>query len=119
MSIGKEGAQGPGCSLQPHSLAEAKWLRLPTYILSECVLVYMDPGHSSTLLAWLAAHFACATVVIYEQVEQGYGMLGLAAGVWREIKPHDAFGRQMCANLQSRGCPLRGITTTPDLEAHC
>lgn len=74
----------------------------PTYVLSECVLVYMDPAASSGLLSWLSSRLDTAAVVVYEQ-----------------IKPHDAFGRQMVSNLESRGCPLRGLPTTPTLEAHC
>jgi tRNA wybutosine-synthesizing protein 4 len=44
--------------------------------------------------------------------------MGLALRIL-QIKPYDAFGRQMCSNLESRGCALRGVTQTPTLEAHC
>lgn len=46
----------------------ASYCSLPTYILSECVLVYMEPRDSSALLAWAARMFSTAAVVIYEQV---------------------------------------------------
>ncbi len=42
-------------------------------MLSECVLVYMEPAHSSPVLAWAAATFPNALVAIYEQVGAGWG----------------------------------------------
>jgi len=72
---------------------------LPTFVLAECVLVYMQPQHSNELLRWLAGRLSTAAVAIYEQVN-----------------PNDAFGQQMMVNLTHRGCPLLGIV--PSLEAH-
>lgn len=73
---------------------------LPTYILSECVLVYLDPEVSRAIISWAAQKLSTAMFVIYEQ-----------------IRPHDAFGRQMMTNLEARGCPLRGLPAVPSLEA--
>jgi hypothetical protein len=39
--------------------------------------------------------------------------------VYEQIKPDDAFGRQMVANLAARGCGLQGISATPTLGDHC
>jgi hypothetical protein len=39
--------------------------------------------------------------------------------VYEQVKPDDAFGRQMVANLAARGCPLKGIAGTPSLVEHC
>lgn len=39
-----------------------------TFILSECVMVYMEPRDSSALIAWLAKRFSNAVLVVYEQV---------------------------------------------------
>ncbi|PRW45066.1 tRNA wybutosine-synthesizing 4 [Chlorella sorokiniana] len=72
----------------------------PTYVLSECVLVYMRPQHSREVVRWLAEHLHCAAMVVYEQ-----------------INPHDAFGQQMLLNLESRGCALLGIEATPSLDS--
>lgn len=41
---------------------------IPTYILSECVLVYMEPAEASQLVKWLGAYFSNAAMVVYEQV---------------------------------------------------
>ncbi|GIL80746.1 hypothetical protein Vretimale_9150 [Volvox reticuliferus] len=85
------------------AVREAGWdVRLPTYILSECVLVYMEPSDSAAVVHWAAQTFPNAVMAIYEQ-----------------IRPDDAFGRQMVSNLEMRGCPLKGLPATPTLAAHC
>jgi tRNA wybutosine-synthesizing protein 4 len=75
---------------------------LPTLIIAECVLVYVPPDHSNTLISWLAMNFSNASIVIYDP-----------------IRPDDAFGRQMLINLEARGCPLLGISHAPTPEAQC
>ncbi len=41
---------------------------LPTYIIAECVLVYMRPEESNAAVRWLGSYFQQAAFVIYEQV---------------------------------------------------
>ncbi len=41
---------------------------LPTFVMSECVLVYMEPQHSAAVVRWLGATLRCAAMAIYEQV---------------------------------------------------
>lgn len=65
---------------------------LPCFVLSECVLVYLEPEESAALLRQLARALPTAAVALYEQ-----------------IRPDDAFGQQMLRNLSLRGCPLLGI----------
>ena len=51
---------------------------LPTYVLSECVLVYMEPEDSAAVVKWIGERFASAALVVYEQV-------------WIGILPEDCF----------------------------
>ena len=40
----------------------------PTYVLAECVLVYMEPLESAALVRWLGSYLASAVFLTYEQV---------------------------------------------------
>ncbi|VFQ75801.1 unnamed protein product [Cuscuta campestris] len=73
---------------------------LPTFIIAECVLIYIDPDSSRAIVGWASQTFSTAVFFLYEQ-----------------IHPNDAFGQQMIRNLESRGCALLGIYDTPTLEA--
>eukprot|EP00946_MAST-07B_sp_MAST-7B-sp1_P004446 g4446.t1 len=74
---------------------------LPTLFLSECVLIYLDVGHSDALIQWAASSVKGGGVFItYEQ-----------------ILPNDPFGAMMVRNIASRGCPLRSIDKYPSLSS--
>lgn len=73
----------------------------PTLVFAECVLVYLAPEHSDALIAALAAAFPNLALLTYDV-----------------INPNDAFGREMTANLQSRGIVMRGVHQYPSLQAH-
>ncbi|XP_043711635.1 leucine carboxyl methyltransferase 1 homolog isoform X2 [Telopea speciosissima] len=73
---------------------------LPTFIIAECVLIYLDPDSTCAIVGWASKTFSTATFFLYEQ-----------------IHPDDAFGQQMIRNLEIRGCGLLGIHSTPTLLA--
>jgi len=74
---------------------------LPTLILSECCLIYLEPEESDNVIKWLADYCCGITqMVMYEQIE-----------------PKDPFGRQMCDHLKRMGCELKSINKYPTRES--
>nr|XP_057917145.1 leucine carboxyl methyltransferase 1 isoform X1 [Doryrhamphus excisus] len=73
---------------------------LPTLLLSECVLVYMNPAQSSNLVHWAADTFHTAMFINYEQVNMS-----------------DRFGQVMIENLQRRQCTLAGVELCQSLAS--
>jgi hypothetical protein len=72
--------------------------RLPTLFVSECCLVYLEPPDARALLAWAAAASAPAPAS--------------AVAVYEMVRPDDAFGRTMVANLEV-GLEGRGFRAQP------
>lgn len=71
---------------------------LPTLMLSECAICYMDEASSSLLIQWAASKFEDATFVTYEQVY-----------------PDDGFGIVMQKHFESMNSPLLSLAKFPDL----
>lgn len=77
---------------------------VPTLFLAECVLVYMQAMHGTSLIEWAAKAVPSApsSFLMYEQSD-----------------PDDPFGRMMVQNLAQRGCPLLSIHDYPTKAAQC
>lgn len=74
--------------------------QLPTLLITECVLVYMTPEQSASLIRWAANSFESAMFINYEQVNM-----------------NDRFGQIMIENLRRRHCDLAGVETCKSLES--
>ncbi|KAJ3331960.1 hypothetical protein HDU76_001688 [Blyttiomyces sp. JEL0837] len=74
---------------------------LPTMYISECVLVYLPPESSKSILTWCANATRSSFFLTYEQ-----------------IHPDDAFGKVMIENLKLRNIYLPGLESTPTLDSH-
>ncbi|KAF9268555.1 leucine carboxyl methyltransferase [Marasmius fiardii PR-910] len=79
---------------------------IPTLLLFECVLVYMSPESSLTLIQWFVDYFskfpnhAPLGSIVYE-------MFGL----------EDSFGRVMVSNLKARNVTLPGAVPYPTVQS--
>ncbi|KAH6920555.1 hypothetical protein HPB50_028454 [Hyalomma asiaticum] len=74
--------------------------RVPTLVIAECVLSYLDTKHSDRLVEWTSTAFADVALAVYEQVE-----------------PHDAFGIVMLAHFESLGSPLKSLHRYPSVAS--
>lgn len=74
---------------------------IPTLVVSECCLCYMEPDAATNLLAWLAASFKSQ----------------LAFVIYEPMSLNDSFGRVMTQNLAVRGISLPTMSKYPTLES--
>ena len=74
---------------------------LPTVILSECVITYMQEKDSTSLIKFLASKLAHASFIVYEQ-----------------IRPSDAFGQFMVEHFKNIGSPIKGVHKYSSTRAH-
>jgi len=73
--------------------------KFPTCLIFECVLVYMDPIKSETMLSYFTSQFDKLMSISYEQVNL-----------------NDRFGQVMLNNLTSRGCGLAGYDACESVQ---
>ncbi|KAL2844216.1 S-adenosyl-L-methionine-dependent methyltransferase [Aspergillus pseudodeflectus] len=81
---------------------------LPTLILSECCLVYLSPDEAAGVVRYL-------TQTLFPPSGGKSATLGLV--LYEPIRPDDAFGRTMVANLATRGIQLQTLHKYASLEA--
>eukprot|EP00090_Calanus_glacialis_P015692 TRINITY_DN24733_c0_g1_i1.p1 TRINITY_DN24733_c0_g1~~TRINITY_DN24733_c0_g1_i1.p1 ORF type:complete len:629 (-),score=193.20 TRINITY_DN24733_c0_g1_i1:23-1909(-) len=74
--------------------------QLPTVILSECVITYMDEKDSTNLIKFLGSNLKHAAFCVYEQ-----------------IRPHDGFGQFMVAHFVKMLSPIKGVLLYPSTSA--
>lgn len=67
---------------------------LPTLILSECCLVYLEPQEADQLVQWSVNTFSSK---------------GLGIVIYEPIKNFDLFGKMMVKNLASRGISFKTL----------
>ncbi|EAL90725.1 carboxy methyl transferase for protein phosphatase 2A [Aspergillus fumigatus] len=77
---------------------------LPTLLISECCLVYLSPREAADVVDYFTKTLFPASVP-----------LGLI--IYEPIRPDDAFGRTMVANLATRGIQLQTLHEYASLEA--
>jgi len=73
--------------------------KVQTFIMTECVLVYMEPKHSRALVNFCGSYFENVAILNYEM-----------------INPHDALGKVMVENVKARGCKLLGLQEIDTIE---
>lgn len=59
-------------------------ISLPTFIIAECVLIYLDPDSSRTIVGWASRTFSTAIFFLYEQVVEA---IKLNLGFFHELDP--------------------------------
>ena len=75
---------------------------LPTLLISECCLVYLEPAAAEAVLDYFTSLFPSST------------SLGFA--LYEPIKPFDSFGKMMVSNLAARGIVLQTLQKYHSLE---
>ncbi|XP_074996688.1 tRNA wybutosine-synthesizing protein 4 isoform X3 [Calonectris borealis] len=73
---------------------------IPTLLIAEVVLTYMENSRSDALIQWAAEHFSRACFLLYEQMH-----------------PEDAFGRVMQQHFSQLNSALHSLPQYPDCEA--
>ncbi len=92
-----------------HRLKELVDPSLPTLLLSECCLVYLAPDEATGVVRYF-------THTLFPTSDEKKSE-ALALVIYEPIRPDDAFGRTMVANLATRGIQLQTLHKYASLEA--
>ncbi|KAH9942177.1 leucine carboxyl methyltransferase [Epithele typhae] len=82
---------------------------LPTVLLFECVLAYMEPADSTAVLKWFTDFFSALAAT------EGGAVLGCI--VYEMFALEDAFGSVMRNHLAARNISLPGVKPYPTVES--
>ncbi|PWY94727.1 leucine carboxyl methyltransferase [Aspergillus sclerotioniger CBS 115572] len=77
---------------------------LPTLLISECCLIYLTPEEAGSVVRYFTEELLPSTTPV--------GLI-----IYEPIRPDDAFGRTMVANLATRGIQLQTLQEFASLEA--
>jgi [phosphatase 2A protein]-leucine-carboxy methyltransferase len=101
----------PGYFIHSHDLRDLPLKRealeciatdVPTLLISECCLIYLAPADADAVLEYFTGLFPSSTAT-----------LGIV--IYEPIRPWDAFGRTMVANLTARGIHLQTLEANATL----
>ncbi|KAL4750685.1 leucine carboxyl methyltransferase 1 [Aspergillus terricola var. indicus] len=90
-----------------HRLQDFVDTTLPTLLLSECCLIYLSPNEAAGVVRYF-------TQTLFPASEESEA---LALVLYEPIRPDDAFGRTMVANLAARGIQLQTLHQYASLRA--
>lgn len=96
----------PPSEVLPSLLGEILSSKFPALLIFECVLVYMSPEASSTLIQWFVDYFSHSSDPKI-----------LGAVVYEMFALQDSFGQVMVKNLQSRNVSLPGAVPYNTLQS--
>ena len=77
-------------------------VKLPTLLISECCLIYLEPAAAEAVLDFFASLFPSGT--------------SLGVALYEPINPFDSFGKMMVLNLAARGIVLQTLQKYHSLE---
>jgi hypothetical protein len=95
----------------------------PTFVLSECVLTYVNPPESAAIIHWASTFFKHAVFVTYEQVypNDSFGLFMQKhfdhLGKWPQLKPRAGMSPLTEMGVVTTRLLSQGHQPLPDAEA--